>query len=257
MHLSPSQLYKFLNCEASWGFKYIDKIPEKVGLSLLYGHCFDVLTNQVVHSLNAGIEVSSGDVEELWESAWYSEFEKYEVQPDDDVDFLYNNGIELSQIFLEEYASTLIGAEIQPDLSFDMDGYRVEQRADFLLPTSVIDIKTAAKTPSRDGDGKYIMSAFHKMQTLSYAVGAIRRGHDILVVETIVGVKNKKPKIVRTQVEVTPEELDFIIKQYEVVSYKVKNHNNVLTANRLSMMCSRKNCSYWNLCEEKYGGKVK
>jgi len=151
----------------------------------------------------------------------------------------------------------LVGALVQPDLGFDLEGVTIQQRADFLLPDKVIDIKTASKSPSRNPNGGYMMSEYHKLQTISYAIGAIRQGYDILLVQTIIAVTTKEPKIVCAVTEVIPEELEYVTNLYKMAAYKTENHGGFLIANRMSMMCSRKHCSYWNLCEEKYGGIVK
>jgi len=256
MHLSPSQLYKLFSCEAAWGFKYVDKVPEKVGASLFIGHCFDIMTNQIISALNADIPVDG--IETMWETIWSDSISSYTLNAEeDDLDRLYNVGIEWSHIFLRDYAPRLVGSMPQPVLDFEINGIQVKQRADFLMPSRVIDIKTASKSPSKSFDGTYAMSEYHKLQLISYAIGAIKQGYDILFVENIIAVKTKTPKLVSVILEVTPEELDYVSKQYEVAYYKTQNHNNVFLANRLNPMCSRKSCSYWNLCEEKYGGKVR
>jgi hypothetical protein len=67
-------------------------------------------------------------------------------------------------------------------------------------------------------------------------------------------VKTKTPQIISQTFQVTQEELRVPQTLYPAAHEAMRQQRYML--NRLSMMCSRRNCSYWRHCEREWGGEV-
>ena len=108
----------------------------------------------------------------------------------------------------------------------------------------VIDIKTAKAKPSS-------IEPMHKFQVATYAhliPGASGEGR----VDTL--VKTKTPQIISQSFHITQEEMKVARTLYPAAHEAMQQQH--FMPNRLSMMCSRRNCSYWRHCERERGGEV-
>jgi len=211
-------------------------------LSMLYGTCFDEVVNKLILSINnPDIGIPDNDtIFEWWEACWNRNIDDHVIpdgKTDKDVQEMYDNGIQLSQRFVHEYAEYLEMSVSQPDLSFDLDGIKIVQRADIILGTTIIDMKTAARSPSKNkSTGEFEISPYHKVQLNSYVLGARSRGIEVDSIATIVGVRTKEPKIIPIFQDVRETELDFVRNLYKSVNNKVEagaKDTSLLMPNRL------------------------
>jgi len=108
----------------------------------------------------------------------------------------------------------------------------------------IIDIKTSARRPSTiEPDYRFQIATY--AQLLPGATGEAR-------VDTL--VKTKTPKVVTQNFRVNEQDLLATRMLYPLTQRAMKAETFV--PNRLSMTCSRRNCSYWRHCEREWGGEV-
>jgi hypothetical protein len=91
----------------------------------------------------------------------------------------------------------------------------------------------------------------HKFQVATYAhltPGASGEGR----VDTL--VKTKAPQVISQSFHITAEEMKVAQTLYPAAQEAMQQQR--FMPNRLSMMCSRRNCSYWRHCEREWGGEV-
>jgi CRISPR/Cas system-associated exonuclease Cas4 (RecB family) len=108
----------------------------------------------------------------------------------------------------------------------------------------VIDFKTAKAEPSS-------IEPMHKFQVATYAhliPGSNREGR----VDTL--VKTKNPQVISRSFHITEEEMK-VAQTLNPAAQEAMRQQRYMP-NRLSMMCSRRNCSYWRHCESEWGGEV-
>jgi hypothetical protein len=67
-------------------------------------------------------------------------------------------------------------------------------------------------------------------------------------------VKTKTPALVTQNFRVSEQDLLATTKLYPLAQESMKSEH--MMPNRLSLTCSRRNCSYWRHCEREWGGEV-
>jgi len=136
-------------------------------------------------------------------------------------------------------------AAVELKVEGEIAGIRVRGWIDLLdVEGRVIDIKTAKAKPSS-------IEPMHKFQVATYAhLTPDARGQGR--VDTL--VKTKTPQVISQSFHITEEEMKVALTLYPAAQ-KAMHHQHFMP-NRLSMMCSRRNCSYWRHCEREWGGEV-
>jgi CRISPR/Cas system-associated exonuclease Cas4 (RecB family) len=136
-------------------------------------------------------------------------------------------------------------AAVELKVEGEIAGIRVRGWIDLLdVEGRVIDIKTAKAKPSS-------IEPMHKFQVATYAhliPGASGDGR----VDTL--VKTKTPQIISQSFHITEEEMKVALTLYPAAHESMRQQH--FMPNRLSMMCSRRNCSYWRHCEREWAGEV-
>ena len=91
----------------------------------------------------------------------------------------------------------------------------------------------------------------HKFQVATYShliAGASGEGR----IDTL--VKTRTPQVISQNFQITTEEMRAAQTLYPAAQEAMRQQRYM--PNRLSMMCSRRNCSYWRHCEREWGGEV-
>jgi len=146
---------------------------------------------------------------------------------------------------MDYFAPAIDPAVVELKVEGEIAGVKVRGWIDLLdIEGRVIDIKTAKARPSS-------IEPMHKFQVATYSnliPGASGEGR----IDTL--VKTKTPQVISQTFQITPEEMRAVQTLYPAAQEAM--HQQRFMPNRLSMMCSRRNCSYWRHCEGEWGGEV-
>lgn len=113
----------------------------------------------------------------------------------------------------------------------------------------VRETKTTAKTPKEPRPE-------HLLQTTAYAVGyrAAQNGKE-RGTRIEYAVRKKEPVVVSFDVEIGDPEVLYFLSMMDNVAEGIDKE--VWIPNRNSLLCSRKYCGYFSLCEQQCGGRIR
>lgn len=254
--IRPSSIGTFLDCSARFRFQSIDRIVVPKALALAFGSAIhrplevnfkqkintrqDLPTEQMIDEFSAAFEVETQEVEP---NAFF-ETDKGETK-------------DLGVRMISVYHNTM-SPRIQPlhtELRFEgklNDGGETDLEVTLsgqidLIDSShtLIDHKTTSRTPSSISEGYVLQQTSYKLLAETHGIEIVDNRIDYLI-------KKKQPEVKSFRVE--PQK-PFLFNILAVLIQSVKNETYV--PNRTSMLCSRKLCSFWMVCEQKYGGRVK
>jgi CRISPR/Cas system-associated exonuclease Cas4 (RecB family) len=244
--LSPSQVRCFMDCQMRWWFKYGLKLPDVSTGNMALGRAIHAsLGANFAQKLDTREDLPTEAVRALFREAWAQERAQTEFRDEEDRQALAAMGEALVQKYMDEIAPTIDPAAVEVHVEGEIAGVPVQGWIDLLdVDGRVIDIKTAKARPSS-------IEPMHKFQVATYAhllPGASGEAR----VDTL--VKTKTPQLIAQSFRVTPEELKVPERLYPAAQGAMQKQHYM--PNRLSMMCSRRNCSYWRHCEREWGGEV-
>lgn len=263
-HLSPSQIKTFNDCQAKWAFRYVEgkKIPPSAVLTL--GSSFD---DAVTTGMNKKIEGSNLSVDEVVDAfctSWDYRKDGTEFDAGEDPDEMKDKGVKMIKNYEKEVAPDILPAFTQKEYNVAFPGvdWTLKGFADIIDQRNlIIDNKTAGKTPSKDDAGEYKAMAEHVFQMVCYYISERMTSNKDMDLRIDYTVKLVNPKTVIVNIP-KPDKQD--IKYFQIKTSHthrqmemVKQGDMPIIPNRYSMLCSRKYCGYWSLCEQKYGGRVK
>lgn len=245
--LSPSQVRKWLDCEASWYFKYLRDLPDPTNANRALGkaiHKAMELNNK--HKIRTGADMDREEVLALYRESWAQEAESAVFEEGDDRAALEREGAVLVQKYHAEAAPEIQPLACEKRVAGTIGGVKVRGFID-LLDTNgcIIDLKTAAKKPSG-------LSPDYLFQVTTYSIlepGSSGKAR----VDTL--VRTKTPQLVRQAVEITDQDRRYAESIYPLVQEQIRQ--GLYTPRRSSMFCSRSGCAYWQACEDEFGGRVK
>jgi hypothetical protein len=108
----------------------------------------------------------------------------------------------------------------------------------------IIDIKTSARRPGCiDQECRFQIATY--VQLTPGASGEAR-------IDTL--VKTKTPGLVTQDFRVTEQDLLATRQLYRLAQQAMRSELHM--PNRVSITCSRRNCSFWRHCEREWGGEV-
>jgi hypothetical protein len=146
---------------------------------------------------------------------------------------------------MDEAAPPIEPAAVEMRVEGTIGGIRVQGWIDLMdVDGRIIDLKTAARKPSGiESDYKFQIATY--TQLTPGASGEAR-------LNTL--VKTKTPALVTQNFSVTKQDLLATEKLYPLAQQSMRSEH--MMPNRLSLTCSRRNCSYWRNCEREWGGEV-
>jgi RecB family exonuclease len=243
--LSPSQITKYLDCSASWWYKYIDQQPDPANANLALGKAVHSACAAQLRAKMAG-EVLPAEmvVHEILEPELDKEVAQAILDQDDDVADLLNMSAALYREWHRSALPLIEPAAVETAVSGEIAGIAVRGIIDCVNKDgSIIDLKTASKKPAGVSHG-------HAMQLTTYAEIT---GAKEAAIHTL--TKTKTPAFYSHSFPVADQERQFVRSIYPAVA-DAMNHGQALP-NRASLFCSRGNCPFWRSCENDYGGRVK
>ena len=244
--LSPTQVRSFMDCQARWWFKYGLHQPDSATGSMAFGRAAHAaLTQNFAQKLETYEDLPIAGALALFREAWALECEHTEFRDDEDPAQFGREGEALVAKYMDEVAPTVEPAAVELRVEGEIAGVRVRGWIDVLdVDGRIIDLKTAKVSPS----GTEPMTRFQIATYRHLTHGAAGKAR----VDTL--VRTKTPKIVLQSFDVTERDLQAIHALYPLAREAMRFHH--LMPNRLSMLCSRRNCSYWRGCESEWGGEV-
>jgi hypothetical protein len=146
---------------------------------------------------------------------------------------------------LDEVAPTIEPAAVELHVEGEIAGVRIQGWVDLLdVNGRILDIKTSARKPSS-------IASEHRFQIATYAQLTPGANGDARI-DTL--VKTKTPGLVTQNFTITDQDLLATRALYPLAQTVMRSE--LYMPNRLSMNCSRRNCSFWRDCEREWGGEV-
>jgi putative RecB family exonuclease len=244
--LSPSQARSFMDCQVRWWFKYVLKLKDSQNGNLALGRAVHASLGQnFAQKLETREDLPVTGALALFREAWDTESESTEFRDDEDPAELKLCGEALVSKYMEEVAPAIDPAAVEIRVAGEIGRVHVQGWIDLIdVDGRIIDIKTSARRPSA-------IEPEHRFQIATYAQlvpGASGEAR----LDTL--VKTKAPKVVTQSFQVSEQDLLATRMLYPLTQRAMKAET--FLPNRLSMTCSRRNCSYWRHCEREWGGEV-
>ncbi len=257
-HLSHSQVSMWLKCPFQWYCRYILKLKKPPPGPMAFGIAFDDgVTGNYQQKLKTEKDLSIMDTTDIFDESFNKFRDEADWQganPDD----LLETGRGLTKVHMLEEAPTIMPLTVQDKVEIKYnDVYSVVTVSDLVTTTgTIMDWKTTGKSPSKHEDGSYKMSPEHEFQSFIYSLAhRAKHGHDSFDVQFKYHVKNKKPVIRTAKKIVTLAEEGFIVRLYDKVwqSIQLAKEADCFVPNRANMMCSKKQCGFWEDCHAQFG----
>jgi hypothetical protein len=244
--LSPSQVRCFMDCQVRWWFKYGLKYPDPPTGKMALGKAVHAaLAENFAQKLDSYEDLPTLGVRGLFRESWAIEREQTEFRDDEDPSQLAACGEALVMKYMVELAPLIQPAAVEVRVEGQIASTKVQGWIDLIdVDGQIIEIKTAARSPNRiDVDHRFQLATY--VQLAPGASGNAR-------VDTL--VKTKTPGLVMQNFTVSDGDLLAVNRLYPLAQQAMRTE--LYMPNRLSMACSRRNCSYWRQCEKELGGEV-
>lgn len=126
--LSASSINLFVSCPEAFRTKYILDRPEKMFGQRFMGACDHKTVEEVVSRIHAGVTVTRSDVPEIYKTTWSNLIEENgEVEwKDDDPNVMYERGLAMAQLYVDEVVPTFVPVEIEQKVEIEIDGIKVK-----------------------------------------------------------------------------------------------------------------------------------
>ena len=254
-HLSPSQVNMLLRCPTQWYFRYVEnKVIQPTG-SMMVGSAFHGAVG-----INYSQKIETHEDLPLQEVLDYfsTDFDANSQETDwrhDDPGTKKDTGIQTLSKYQESIAPLVQpkAVELGYQLSFTNVDWTFKGYVDLVTDAEVVlELKTSARSVSKPRED-------HIRQISAYILGNRQlsgaKEFGARIDYAIHPSKNNPPKIVSFTIQ-DPDDLVFhYLKLIKQCSRIVENE--VFIPNRDHILCSRKWCGYWELCEKAWSGKVK
>jgi RecB family exonuclease len=257
--LSPSSLSKYLGCAFAWFARYVLKVPDPPSGSLTQGKAVHAAIGENFrHKVETKRDLDAAAVKALYNDAWYkmvrgdwttpwgkpelpTEFRDDEMPED-----MRREGEALALLYLDQYCPGIEPQAVEMKVEGLISGVHVKGFIDVLdVDGRIIDVKTAAKTPSE-------IRSDYRMQVACYyrlgggqVSGAAR-------IDTL--VKTKVPKIARLECTINAADARAVDTLYPLAQQSIRAGH--FLPHRGSFLCNRKYCAAWRVCEQEFGGEV-
>lgn len=246
--LSPSQVRTFMDCQARWMFQYLWRLPAPKNSNLALGIAVhDALGANFAQKVETRKDLPADTVAAEFGKSWDQVLKETEFRDDESPGDLKAKGEELVRLYMSEGAPKVqpVATEIACQDSARIGGVKVNLRLDVLeADGTLVEIKTAAKTPKAI-EGPHAIQLAAQVLCTPGASGRVR-------VDTL--VKNKTPLLVALPMDMTQQDLLAPERLYPLAQAGMRSGHYM--PNRTSMLCSRRNCAYWRVCQDEFGGRV-
>lgn len=248
--LSPSQVSRYMECSASWFYKYKLKLPSPQNAGRALG---DAIHSAVAAALKRKAE--GADLPTLEGLSTLARMHarrligQAELADTDDPAALISQAEQLVQLWYRDvYPATMPdlvdggSPAVELESQGTIGGIHVAGKVDYIAGGAVCELKTSSRSPAG-------VSNSHRFQLATYAVLEDRSKAKVVTL-----TKAKTPKVIEQSFDITAADRAFVERIYPTVADAIA-HGHVVP-NRSSLLCSRKNCDYWRQCQLDYGGEV-
>ena len=244
--LSPTSLNCFLECSAKWWYRKVLQLPETRGAALGLGTAVhQALGENFRQKIETKEDLPTEGVTALFVDAMAAQLDEIVLQPDESADELKQLGENLVRVYMDQAAPSIEPAAVEMPVEGLIGDVPVHGFIDIMTAVGdIIDIKTASKKPAA-------LSADHRLQLTTYAMlaadasGKVRR--DALA-------KTKTVSLTSMSLEISDADRKLTTRLYSIARDQMRA--GMVMPNRGSFLCARKYCSYWQRCEDEFGGKV-
>lgn len=251
--LSPSQVNEWLDCSARWYYHHALGLPDKRTAALAIGEALHAITAACLRIWQRGMDPTR-DVAAQVELVLMTALETVQLDPDETPAAIVTQAQAMLAVWLRDIAPQLRETAVLIEERFEgrIAGVRVQGSADVITQSGMIwDLKTSSKKPAG-------VSQAHRLQLTTYAMLAEQtsrgRAHNAARLVTI--TKTKTPAAVPQTVEITDADRVYAEWAYATAHREMQDGGAVFPR-RSSLLCSRANCAYWQVCESEYGGCVR
>jgi putative RecB family exonuclease len=244
--LSPSQLDKWRDCQASWYFRYVRRLEDITDGNRALGKAIHKAAEVYARVwIEDKQRLDLGAITTIFRAAMQAELEERIVLQDGDTpESIEMQGVSLLAT-LHPALNDLNIQQIEVPVEGNIAGVPVRGRIDMLDDQGrVIDLKTAAKSPSGVPHRQRVQLATYK----KLVPGCFGECQVITV------VKNKTPKVMTMTVTASEADGQMIESLYPLAQEAMRA--GLYYPNRESFLCSRRRCSYWAACQAEFGGTV-
>lgn len=265
-HYSHTQLMMFTRCPAQYRYRYMEGLKVPPGSALVQGISYHkALEHNHTQKIDSHEDLPTQEVKDAYATAfdtalsqgveWNDEERSHGI--DRTAGELKDEGIGLVGEYQKVLAPGIQPVAVEKPFSVAFEGvdYTLEGRIDLIDDKEIIhDNKTAAKSPSKDLVGRYIPGPNEFIQGSIYSLAHGRNvGENNIVFDY--AIKTKVPKVLQVEAAITQEDQRFALTLIKQVDSAIQAQ--AFWPARTSVMCSRKSCGYWSLCEKEFGGRVK
>ena len=243
--LSPSQVRTFMDCQARWFFKYVERLPDPQTSSLALGKAVHAaIAENFAQKIETKEDLELTGVLAIYREAWFVEAERTLFREDEDAVAIGKCGEGLVAKYIDELAPLVEPLAVEMPVVGEIAGVRVRGIIDLIdVDGVIIDLKTRARKPSGVGsDVRFQLATYQQLTGL----GPVAR------VDTL--VKTKTPQLTQHTIELDEREIEATQTLYPLAQKMM--HGGVYMPNRLSNLCSQRNCPFWERCEGEFGGRV-
>jgi hypothetical protein len=241
--LSPSQVATWFDCQARWMFGHVLNLPDPGNSKLALGAAVhDALAFNYHQKIDTRSDLPVAEVQANFDIAWSQALEGAKLQKDEKPAEIAGAGRRLVGMYMRDVAPKVQPLAVEKEVSGVIAGVRVRGKVDVIDSNHMVhETKTLSQTPS-------LSQHMFQLATYGYLCNTTKTRVDALI-------KTKTPRLVQITHTIDQQDIAGLEKQYPLAQEGMRA--GLAMPNRRSMLCTRKNCSFWVACEDEFGGRVR
>jgi putative RecB family exonuclease len=243
--LSPSSVNTFLDCSAKWAYRAIHRLPDPSNGARVRGKAVHALISHYFKQAMEGDAPRLDQLQEPWDAIWDRESDDAVFAADENIEDLKASGAALAAKYLTDGAPNVDPAMVDVAVTGEIAGVPVRGYIDLIdISGRIIDFKTASRKPS-GVSADYALQLASYVQLLPEASGNVR-------LDTV--VSTKVPQLVQIEYQISQADRQLTERIYPRVQAAMQSGHYM--PNRGSMRCSKRYCSFWEACQDEFGGHI-
>ncbi len=254
-YISPSQLNAYIDCPFKYYLRYVQGLKIPPGSNLTFGSAYDDAMNaHYSQKIKDGVGLTVKQTMEVFASGVDKRKDEtvWDVGSEDDdkdsADKQKDDGVKLIDEYFKVLEPTVYPATVQDSRTIQIGaGFNLAFKVVTDLKTKdgvIVDNKTARRKEKEINDRYFL-------QVVSYA--AVDTAATSVRLDY--AVRKKVPEVYSLSLNPTSKDFQLLRTQTAQVLNGISHR--VYPVNRRSMLCSRRLCGFWEICERERGGKVK
>jgi hypothetical protein len=264
--INNSRIKALQQCEAKAYFQFIEKIKVPNTSALMLGSAIDHTVNKnYEHKIKTERDYRLDYVTDIFSDEFNKLRKETEFGKKEKPGELKDLGVKMVKSYHSTIAPKVKPKTVQrvitvdfPELGFSFQG--TIDREDGAKAEGLKDVKTRKQSPSLY-QGVYQPDYRDAIQLKSYGIAKLAKKEPLKQIQVEYIVKLKEPKTIIVDVpHPSKADLEYFKKSLAWTNDRFQGLMNETVAvipNRFDMMCSKKYCKFWNICEKRFGGRVK